>query len=259
MKDVCDLRTIVSREEHVASLEHIHLLKGTQDIRNCETFVYGMYPLLKDPVEAEGQEACEEVCGYAVFSAEIYRPCLEFRLHYPETFLDLPSASHDIYDLLWLIVDNSLDKRIIRDLVTDYFVQKFYREEKLQYNYDFIDLFCGAGGLSVGLEHEGFRPVAAVDNNKAAITTYKFNSPWLGNENIHEGDIRELLNLDIFSHVPLIVGGPPCQGFSIVNKHKKENDERNELYRFYVNSVDIAKLTEPSEGTAGGIEQSAKE
>ena len=139
------------------------------------------------------------------------------------------------------IVDNSLDKEEIRDLVADYFVQKFYREENLQYDYDFIDLFCGAGGLSVGLEHEGFRPIAAVDNNKAAITTYKFNRPWLGNENVHEEDIRELLNPDIFPHVPLIVGGPPCQGFSIVNKHKKDHDERNELYRFYVHSVDIAR------------------
>ena len=43
------------------------------------------------------------------------------------------------------IVDNSLDKEEIREIVTDYFVQKFYREENLQYDYDFIDLFCGAG------------------------------------------------------------------------------------------------------------------
>ena len=151
-----------------------------------------------------------------------------------DTYLD--GVFHNIR-----IVDESIDKNAVRDQVARYFTAKFYEEEHRQFSYDFIDLFCGAGGLSVGLEHEGFRPVAAVDNNKPAITTYKFNRPWLCTEDVHEGDIRELLSPAVFPKVPLIVGGPPCQGFSIANMHKRDDDDRNELYRFYVQSVDIAR------------------
>lgn len=60
-------------------------------------------------------------------------------------------------------------------------------------------------------------------------------------ESMINEDIRNLVGQEIFPHVPVVVGGPPCQGFSIVNKHKKENDERNELYKFYVHAVDQAQ------------------
>ena len=139
------------------------------------------------------------------------------------------------------ITDGSLDTKRIHQQLMDYYAQKFGRADSQAFKYDFIDLFCGAGGLSVGLEQEGFRPVIAVDNNKAAILTYRFNRPWLSDTSIINEDIRLLVNKDVFPHVPLIVGGPPCQGFSVANKHKKANDERNELYRFYVHTVAQAK------------------
>ena len=107
--------------------------------------------------------------------------------------------------------------------------------------FDFIDLFCGAGGLSVGLEQVGFRPIIAIDKEPAALLTYRFNRPWMTEESLINDDIRNLVNQEIFPHVPVVVGGPPCQGFSVVNKHKKENDERNELYKFYVHAVDQAQ------------------
>lgn len=139
------------------------------------------------------------------------------------------------------IIDSSLDNTLVEKEVIKYYKKKFSNPEYGESKYDFIDLFCGAGGLSVGLEHEGFRPVIAIDNNASAIKTYRFNRPWLTDSSILNDDIRDMVNKKIFPHVPLVVGGPPCQGFSVVNKHKKDNDERNELYKFYVHSVAQAR------------------
>jgi DNA (cytosine-5)-methyltransferase 1 len=132
------------------------------------------------------------------------------------------------------IQDSSLDKQKLGQELVDYYIQKFQSFTSNHFQYDFIDLFCGAGGLSVGLEKEGFRPIIGVDKDLSALMTYRFNRPWLEEENLIHDDIRKLVGKDIFPHVPVIVGGPPCQGFSVVNKHKKECDERNELYKFYV-------------------------
>lgn len=139
------------------------------------------------------------------------------------------------------IVDDSLATDEINGQLFEYYTEKFSKPVYTETKFDFIDLFCGAGGLSVGLEQEGFRPIIAVDNNKAAIMTYRFNRPWLSEKNIINEDIRTLIDQEVFPHVPLVVGGPPCQGFSVANQHKKENDERNELYRFYVHTVAQAK------------------
>lgn len=139
------------------------------------------------------------------------------------------------------IIDRSVEKDQLHKQLLTYYKRKFGSPIFSKFQYDFIDLFCGAGGLSIGLEQEGFRPVVAVDKERSAILTYRFNRPWLMDRNIIHEDIRDLVDQDIFPHVPVIVGGPPCQGFSVANKHKKENDERNSLYKFYVHSVDQAK------------------
>lgn len=139
------------------------------------------------------------------------------------------------------IIDGSVDKDELHCQLLDYYRAKFGNPDLANFHYEFIDLFCGAGGLSVGLEQEGFRPVVAVDKDRSAILTYRFNRPWLTDGSIIHDDIRDLVGQDIFPHVPVVVGGPPCQGFSVANKHKKENDERNDLYKFYVHSVGQAR------------------
>ena len=138
------------------------------------------------------------------------------------------------------ITDNSLDKEKTEAELLQYYEKKFSQLNG-HFQYDCIDLFCGAGGLSVGLEQEGFRPIIAVDKDLAALQTYRFNRPWMETDSLIHEDIRKLVGQEIFPHVPLVVGGPPCQGFSVVNKHKKENDERNELYKFFVHAVDQSK------------------
>ena len=139
------------------------------------------------------------------------------------------------------IIDGSIDKEQIKKQIIDYYETKNKTFLVNEYKCDFIDLFCGAGGLSVGLEHEGFKPILALDKDEFSLQTYRFNRPWMSEDMIIQGDIRLLVENSIFPHVPLIVGGPPCQGFSVANKHKKENDERNELYKFYVHAVEQSK------------------
>ncbi len=108
--------------------------------------------------------------------------------------------------------------------------------------YRIIDLFAGAGGLTEGFreafqEHDFgdvLEPVWANDFNKYAADTYNAN---FGPHCVH-GDIVDLLN-DPAVEVPaadIVVGGPPCQGFSLLNKNR-EGDPRKELWRPYMEIV----------------------
>jgi len=85
----------------------------------------------------------------------------------------------------------------------------------------YIDLFCGAGGLSLGLRLAGLEPAFSIDCNRAAVSTYRTN---LGGSVVgdHITDEIDLPDGDI------IVGGPPCQGFSSAGQ-RKAGDPRNTL------------------------------
>lgn len=139
------------------------------------------------------------------------------------------------------VIDSSADIETLKKQLMLYYTNKYSTENDLGFEYDFIDLFCGAGGLSVGLEQVGFKPIIAVDKDESSLLTYRFNRPWLSAESLINEDIRNLTDKAVFPHVPLVVGGPPCQGFSVANKQRKEHDERNELYKFYVHAVNQAK------------------
>lgn len=109
-------------------------------------------------------------------------------------------------------------------------------------NKNFIDLFCGAGGLSLGFEYEGFECLLAIDKWKDAIETYNFNRTTKCGQNIDIHDFSddkiELLKRE--QGVCGLIGGPPCQGFSLVGK-RDIKDERNTLYLEYVRFVRVAK------------------
>lgn len=101
----------------------------------------------------------------------------------------------------------------------------------------YIDLFCGAGGLSEGLHREGWRCVLASDWWPDALETFHRNHPHVP---IHNGDIRALTAAAISERVEAtpdwILGGPPCQGFSTVGKRTRE-DPRNALIREFFRVV----------------------
>jgi DNA (cytosine-5)-methyltransferase 1 len=93
-----------------------------------------------------------------------------------------------------------------------------------------IDLFCGAGGMSQGFEEAGFVPVLAVDADLDAILTYRANRPWLSEDRAIARDIRELVKEGKFKElagtVQGVIGGPPCQTFSLVGfRTKKEKHD----------------------------------
>lgn len=103
-----------------------------------------------------------------------------------------------------------------------------------------VDLFCGAGGLSLGFTQEEFRVVFANDIDKAALRTYSFNHPEIDGERITIGGIEDIahnVRQYISETVDVIVGGPPCQGFSTANRQRVIDDPRNVLYKYYVESV----------------------
>ncbi|SFS33016.1 DNA (cytosine-5)-methyltransferase 1 [Succinivibrio dextrinosolvens] len=113
------------------------------------------------------------------------------------------------------------------------------------HKHKFIDLFCGCGGLSLGFKMSGFTPIAGIDFNKSAIKTYKKN--FVKSKGIC-ADILSLEKEDICSlvenikDVDLIIGGPPCQGFSNANKNYVElDDPRNKLFFGFVKFVDLAQ------------------
>lgn len=105
-----------------------------------------------------------------------------------------------------------------------------------------IDLFCGAGGLSLGFEKAGFNTVFAVENNPIYAKTFMSNftktEVFVGNiQSIDESEIRKLID----KHVDVIIGGPPCQGFSKAGNIGRMflDDPRNKLFNEYLRFVDI--------------------
>jgi DNA (cytosine-5)-methyltransferase 1 len=105
-----------------------------------------------------------------------------------------------------------------------------------------IDVFCGAGGLSLGLEWAGWDIVTAIDNNSSALATYRANR-LSGTEEIIKADLHVMAELEecIASskkkldgrRLNLLVGGPPCQGFSHAGL-RNHNDIRNNLAATYL-------------------------
>ncbi|MBR6688559.1 MAG: DNA cytosine methyltransferase [Clostridia bacterium] len=116
--------------------------------------------------------------------------------------------------------------------------------------YKFIDLFAGAGGLSCGLVMAGFTPVASVEIMPEAVKTYEHNfiSKKGFNEKVETRDIRsqdvknELYATIGDQHIDLIVGGFPCQGFSMAG-NRVVADPRNSLY---LEMLEIVKNVKPS-------------
>lgn len=117
----------------------------------------------------------------------------------------------------------------------------------------YIDLFAGCGGLSLGLQKAGWNGLFAVEKNEDAFSTLHYNliangdhfqwPNWLPQTNL---DINVLLKeyenelVGLRGHIQLLVGGPPCQGFSMAGK-RTGNDVRNRLYNSYIKFVEMVQ------------------
>lgn len=129
------------------------------------------------------------------------------------------------------------------------FLNKFYNSYRKQLQVKnkkankpkIIDLFCGAGGFSLGFINEGYKVELSNDIEPVAIETYKFNHPEISINKILSGDIKEIVNnIDKYldTDIDVIIGGPPCQSFSSANQQRVIDDPRNILYTYYVKAVE---------------------
>lgn len=96
---------------------------------------------------------------------------------------------------------------------------------------NFIDLFCGAGGLSCGFEMAGFRPVYALDFDEHACDTFASNHPGVRVEceSVENITPQRVFDASGATSIPLIIGGPNCQGVSLRGK-RNPADPKNEMF-----------------------------
>lgn len=118
----------------------------------------------------------------------------------------------------------------------------------------YIDLFSGCGGLSLGLKNAGFEGVIAVEKSPEAFETFNHNLlqpqtshyDWPNWFPMRSIDIKELIDgystqLEVLGeNVDAIVGGPPCQGFSLAGRRNKD-DPRNKLSELYIRTVELVR------------------
>jgi DNA (cytosine-5)-methyltransferase 1 len=105
----------------------------------------------------------------------------------------------------------------------------------------FVDLFCGAGGLSLGLRRSGWKPLLAIDHWPDAVATYRAN--FRGNH-VTDADVSALdedrLGALLSERPDWVVGGPPCQGFSTVGRRER-GDPRNKLVHEFARLVRLLR------------------
>lgn len=105
-----------------------------------------------------------------------------------------------------------------------------------------VDLFCGAGGLSEGFRQAGFEVLAGQDFDEPAGATFASTHPtakFIGGP-IQEVTVQHLLRSTGLrrGEVDVLIGGPPCQGYSVYNHQRGETDPRAGLFREYLRMVD---------------------
>ena len=116
--------------------------------------------------------------------------------------------------------------------------------------YNFIDLFSGVGGFSAGFKKAKFNHLFSIDINSYCKEVYNLNFP---NDIFYEQDITKIDNKTFLkmigkSRVDVIIGGPPCQGFSTIGKRissdknvRLSKDKRNNLVFEFIRLVEVAK------------------
>lgn len=106
-----------------------------------------------------------------------------------------------------------------------------------------VELFCGCGGTSVGFEMAGYQIGLGCDIHKFSIETFRMNhegvSTILGD--IHNVKVEDVINLLNGRQVDVLIGGVPCQGFSLNNRKRHADDKRNQLYKEFLRFVKALK------------------
>lgn len=143
----------------------------------------------------------------------------------------------------------------------------YYNLDSVNFNkksLNMLDLFCGAGGFSVGTSWAGFQTVFGIDYLEPAMETWVYNHPnsigCLGDiKKLNPKELKKILKSKGIDKIHLLTGGVPCQGFSRANRKHNDNDERNFLFLEYMKFVNefqpeyiILENVSGMRSTAGG-------
>lgn len=146
-------------------------------------------------------------------------------------------GSDNEYDLFKPILNG-------KELYKKILIRRRVKNVKIK-NFKILDLFSGAGGFSYGMEkNKNFKTVVALDFNKYALDTFKNNM--LDSEvicgDITDDKVKEYtIKISKEKKVNMIIGGPPCQGFSLKGKKLGLDDPRNYLFKEYLKIVEALK------------------
>lgn len=153
------------------------------------------------------------------------------------------------YDNFISIIITYLQLNLEVDDILKKYMDYYRKEALIKYINDknsptLVDFFCGAGGMSLGFFQNGFKVLLANDIESVCTETYSFNHLEIPKDRIITDDIKSIVNnIDSYVNedVDVIIGGPPCQGFSMANRQRIIDDPRNILYKYYVKGVEKLK------------------
>lgn len=160
---------------------------------------------------------------------------------------DLPLLEKTIGSDLYIRLVKAVQQYLNAPLSFEPYIRKLRNQSRVESQRHhsgiaFADFFCGAGGMSLGFCKAGYDVAIANDIVDECIETYRLNHPETPSYRIIKGDIRQLCdNVDAYIKRPIdvVVGGPPCQGFSSANRQRIIDDPRNELYKYYLRAVQL--------------------
>ena len=164
----------------------------------------------------------------------------------PNSLEDLKMILKDelFYNLLNCIKFDIDNKKIIGKslLKIDPIKREIHKKKfKNKKNLRVADFFCGAGGLSLGFIQAGYQIELANDIDPECIETFKYNHPEIDQNKIILDDINNIVEkIDSLRVHPIdvVIGGPPCQGFSSANQQRIIDDPRNNLYKSFIKAVE---------------------
>lgn len=160
--------------------------------------------------------------------------------HFEEEFYKQTNTDYEVKEREDII--NYID-------ISDNWKRNYWNHNEESNGLNFIDLFSGAGGLSLGMVMAGYTPVGSVEILPPAVETYKFNfiekrkfAEKIETRDIRDKNVKKELYQDLKGkEIDVVCGGFPCQGFSL-SGNRVVTDERNNLYK---EMLEIVKKIKP--------------
>ena len=182
-------------------------------------------------IHVRRKEILEVFKDYNKLDFEIFEDCIIIKTRDSDQKGNLVENKYaltkkDVEDLADPFFDEELRRAVARHTKEHPILQEIYNvlKEPLK----FVSLFSGIGTMDYSFELEGFECVQAIEINKSAAETFRSNS----DRPLFNGDINEF-DFDSLGEVPLVIGGSPCQDFSVLNSSRVWDSPRNKLvYKF---------------------------